>query len=332
MSPPERARAAELAADLEAPVQVVAGKGGVGRTTVAAALALRLARRGHRTLLLEVDAPDSAARALGVAPAPDHPREVFNNLFLCRMTPAGSLKEYALLVLRFKLLYRLVFENELVRYLLRSIPSLAEVTMLGKAWWHATQEKRPDGRPRFDRLVIDAPATGHAITFLSVARTVADVAPAGVMKDQSELMARFVESARMHVVALPEEMPVNEGLELMAAVPDRLRIRLGAAIVNRTSSPLLSPAESEYLSELSGPAVEPYLRAVRVRRAREAIEAEHEARFARSGRPLITLPEVDRPAGLERVEAVMVEIDREAGTEPLGEDGQPWSAPRETGS
>lgn len=292
-------------------MQVVAGKGGVGRTTVAAALALRSARDGHRTLLLEVDAPDAAARVLGAAPAVDAPREVENNLWLCRMTPAGSLKEYALLVLRFKALYRLVFENELVKYLLRSIPSLAELTMLGKAWWHATQETRRDGKPRFERVIVDAPATGHAITFLSVARTVADVAPPGILKHKAEEMAADIEQAALHVVALPEEMPVNEGLDLFRAVPERLRITPGVAILNRRTPRLLRPGEEALLERIAeAPAATPYVAAARRRLDREQLEREHEARFF-SGveQPRVVLsdrPGPDRP----RLEAVIEAFDR----------------------
>lgn len=279
---------------LEVPVQVVAGKGGVGRTTVAAALALRASRAGHRTLLLEVDAPDSAARALGVKPAPDAPREVENNLWLCRMTPAGAMREYALLILRFRLLYRLVFENDVVKYLLRSIPSLPEVTMLGKTWWHATQEKRSGGGPRFDRVIVDAPATGHAITFLSVARTVADVAPKGIMKDRATDMAEMVEGAVMHVVAVPEEMPVNEGLELFHAIPERVRIRRGLAILNRRSPPLLAEGERALLAELRRDTrLEPYLDAAERRLEREALEAGHAQRFFEgTGQPGLVVPDV----------------------------------------
>ena len=173
-------------------VQVVVGKGGVGRTLVASAIAKRAADAGFRTLLLEVDAPDSAARQLRVKPAIDHPREVLNNLWLCRMTPAGAMKEYALMTLRFQALYSLVFENRLVKYFLKSIPSLGEFTMLGKAWHHAT-ETHSHGGPRFERVIIDAPATGHAITFFSLARIVADVAPPGVMADASTKMAELLE-------------------------------------------------------------------------------------------------------------------------------------------
>src|SRR5687768_12310316 len=130
-------------------VQIVGGKGGVGRTAVSCALALRSAQLGKRTLLLEVDAPDSAAAFLGVAAAVDEPRQVLDNLWLCRMTPVGALREYALMVLKFKALYNLVFENRMVKYLLRSIPSLGEFTMLGKTWFHTT-EQLGDGSLNYD--------------------------------------------------------------------------------------------------------------------------------------------------------------------------------------
>ncbi len=294
---------------LDAPVQVVAGKGGVGRSTVATAVALRLARRGHRTLLLEVDGPDATTRLLGRAPAVDTPREVENNLWSCRMTPAGSLREYALLVLRFKTLYRVVFENRLVRYLLRSIPSLAELTMLGKAWWHATQERDRDGRRRFDRVVIDAPATGHALTFLGVARTVARVAPAGAMKDQTEEMARWVEDAVLHVVALPEEMPVNEGLELWAAASERLAMRPGLAIANRVS-PASFTERADDLRALAA-TLPPDLGALLERRLhRAATEQGHVERFfAGAGRPGLRIEEASL-SGLALVEHAIAALER----------------------
>jgi anion-transporting ArsA/GET3 family ATPase len=197
-------------------VQVIGGKGGVGRTTVACALALAHAARGERTLLLEVNAQSSAAERLGVAPAPDEPREVLNNLWLCNMTPAGSLREYALLILRFKALYRLVFENRLVKYLLRSIPSLAEVTMAGKFWYHAVEDprRRPARNTTASSSTRRRPVTPSP-SWASL-ESVADLAPGGRMKREVSRMAELIESPDtcLHVVTRPEEMPVNEALDL----------------------------------------------------------------------------------------------------------------------
>ncbi|MEO1335805.1 MAG: ArsA-related P-loop ATPase [Myxococcota bacterium] len=276
---------------------MVVGKGGVGRTLMASALAKRAADAGHRTLLLEVDAPDSAARQLRVKPAVDEPREVLNNLWLCRMTPSGALREYALLTLRFKTLYNLVFENRFVKYFLKSIPSLGEFTMLGKAWYHST-EVGPQGRPRFERIIIDAPATGHALTFFSLARLVADIAPPGVMADASTKMAELIEDhdkTCFHVVTLPEEMPVNEALELCEAGPSRLRMAPGIGVVNRLMSPLLSPQEVAWVRDARAPLLEPAFNAALRRTGREQRQRAYVERFAtNSGLPWLAIPE--RPA------------------------------------
>lgn len=299
-------------------LQVVAGKGGVGRTTVAVALARRAARDGKRTLLLEVDAPDDAASALGVKPAPDTPREVENNLWLCRLTPWGSLREYALIVLKFKALYNLVFENRLVKYLLRSIPSLGEYTMLGKTWYHA-MEKNDAGEDRYERIIIDAPATGHAITFLSVARTVADVAPKGLMREYSEKMAAVLESkndACIHIVCVPEEMPVNEGLDVLEVTTNRVRMTPGLAIVNRVLTPRFNADEMPVLDALArSEKLSPYARAAQLRIDREAWQSEHAQRFAKeSGLPAVTIHEMARSrTGWPAPQDVMEIFDRVAG-------------------
>lgn len=294
-------------------LQVVAGKGGVGRTSVSAALALASAKAGLRTLLLEVNSADSAASYLEVEPSLDVPREVFDNLFLCRMTPAGSMKEYALMVLRFKALYALVFENKLVKYLLRSIPSLAEFTMLGKTWFHTT-EKLADGSPKYERIIVDAPATGHAITFFSVARIVADIAPSGIMKNASEKMAQVIESKNescLHVVTLPEEMPVNEGLEIIQAGEKRLRMAIGVGFVNRMLPKLVAPEERPILEKIGKrPNLTPYVNAAHTRMEKEDLQESYADRFTRESKmPVIRVPELpivtfDR-AAIEKIAAVI---------------------------
>lgn len=322
---PERWPSADPAAVarlLDRPFQVVAGKGGVGRTALASAIALRSARAGTRTLLLEVNAPDNAARFLGVAASPDEPREVRDHLWLCRMTPAGSLREYALMILRFRALYRLVFENRLVKYLLRSIPSLAEFTLAGKTWYHAVEKMEGSEEPRFERVIVDAPATGHAMTFLSVSRVVADTVPAGIMRTAAERMASLVESKDstcLHIAALPEEMPVNEALELARFAREQLRMTLGIGFVNRMRPPLLHLGEDEVLQRLArseDAAVRPYVAAAQRRLDLEALQREHAQRFAgQSGLPTICVRELPHHPRLREFLECMVEaLDEAAGT------------------
>ncbi|MFO0722519.1 MAG: ArsA-related P-loop ATPase [Myxococcota bacterium] len=301
----------DIRARLARPFQVVTGKGGVGRTLISCALALRAARSGERVLLVEVSANDNATRYLGVEPAVDTPKEVLPNLWLCRMTPAGALREYALLILRFRALYNLVFENRLVKYLLRSIPSLAEVTLMGKTWYHSTEQLK-DGRPKYSRIVFDAPATGHALTMLSVSRVVADTVPPGVLKTAAEKMAALIESetgACLHVVALPEEMPVNEALELSRAAETTLHTPAGVAFLNRWHAPLFRPEDAAVFQRLKAdpsPKVRPYVEAAEIRLLRQKIEEEHTARLIREvNMPILSIEEapadIPDPALLERV-------------------------------
>jgi len=276
MAPPVEAQAVRTR--LGKRVQVVGGKGGVGRSTIACGLAWKSAEAGARTLLLEVDTHDEASEVLGVEPARDTPREVFNNLWLCNMTPAGSLEEYAVMVLRFRALYRVVFENRLVRYLLRSIPSLGEFTMAGKFWFH-TSEVDDRGYPKYDRIILDAPATGHALTFLSVSRVVADLAPSGRMKNEAIRMAEMIESEQtcLHIVTQPEEMPVNEALELEAAMGTKLRMHPGVMFLNRYWSGRFGPETSQVLDRLAeSDRWTPWVRAGRSVLARQSL-AENEA-------------------------------------------------------
>jgi anion-transporting ArsA/GET3 family ATPase len=316
-----------LAARFDRRLQVVGGKGGVGRTAISCALAVRAARSGKRTLLLEVDAPDSAAAFLRVPAAVDEPREVRDNLWLCRMTPVGAMREYALMVLKFKALYNLVFENRMVKYLLRSIPSLGEFTMLGKTWFHST-EKLDDGSDKYERIIVDAPATGHAITYLSVARTVADITPKGVMKNAAERMAQLVEAHEetcLHLVALPEEMPVNEALDLLAAARGKLRMAPGVGIVNRMLPRLGSQEEAALIDRMREGASEttaPYLDAARLRLDKEALQAEYAKRFAeKSGLPTIEIHDFEAMEQVEWIDRIIETIDRAAQPKGMRKSG-----------
>ncbi len=265
---------------------------------MASAMALHASRGGLRTLLLEVNAPDDAAHCLGVRAAVDEPKEVLPNLWLCRMTPEGALREYALMVLKFRALHNLVLENRVVKYLLRSIPSLGEFNMFGKAWFHAT-ELLDDGTPRYERVFVDAPSTGHALTFLSAARTVADLAPQGTMKEASERMALLLEadSSCLHVVSLAEEMPVNEALELIRSARERLHIAPGLLFVNRVIEPWATKEERALLEQAEKEAeaqagLQAYAEVLRFCRNRELVARQSVLRLRNEGGwPMVLVPE-----------------------------------------
>ncbi|HVI96692.1 MAG TPA: ArsA-related P-loop ATPase, partial [Anaeromyxobacter sp.] len=212
---------------------IVTGKGGVGKSTVSAALALLAARSGKRVLVCEVNAQERVAPLLGAPPSGSEIREAIPRVFTVDVTPHDAMRQYGLMVLRFKTIYDAVFENRLVRYFLRVIPGLAELVMLGKILWEAKSEER--GAPRWDLVIVDAPATGHAVQLLRVPQTLLDTVPAGPLRSDAtwmqELLVDPVRTA-LAIVTLPEEMPVNEAIELDAQVRGLLGIPRAALFVN----------------------------------------------------------------------------------------------------
>src|SRR5262249_21654032 len=140
---------------------VLSGKGGVGRTTVAAILARLAVAAGKRVLIAQTASAERLGRMLG-RPGPVGPAvvSVAPGVDAVNMPPQTAIREYALMVLRSDLVYRAVFENRAVRGFLGAVPGLDAYSMLGKAWWHTTE--MANGRPRYDLVILDGPASGHA--------------------------------------------------------------------------------------------------------------------------------------------------------------------------
>ncbi|HEV7559165.1 MAG TPA: ArsA-related P-loop ATPase, partial [Kofleriaceae bacterium] len=151
---------------------LVVGKGGVGRSTVAAAIASECADRGRKTLLYETNANDRFGAFFQKSAVSTEPVQLAPNLFAINATPASALAEYGLMILKFKTVYEMVFENRVTKAFLRAIPGLDEYALVGKLWFHTTEEKR--GKPVWDTIVFDMPASGHAISMLRVPWVIVD--------------------------------------------------------------------------------------------------------------------------------------------------------------
>jgi anion-transporting ArsA/GET3 family ATPase len=232
---------------------IVTGKGGVGKSTVATALALLAVRAGKRVLVCEVNAPERVAPLLGAPPAGASEREALPGLFTVNVTPPEAMREYGLMILRFRAVYAAVFENRVMRYFLKVIPSLAELVMLGKIL-HEVRKAGSDGRPRWDLVVVDAPSTGHAVQLLRVPSALLDTVPPGPLQHNARWMHDLLvdpQRTAVALVTLPEEMPVNETLELDAALRSVVGLVPAALLVNAMPEARFAPREEDRLAALA---------------------------------------------------------------------------------
>jgi anion-transporting ArsA/GET3 family ATPase len=260
---------------------VVTGKGGVGKSSVSAALALVAARAGKRVLVCEVNTPERVAPLLGALPAGTTARQARPGLSTLVVTPAAALREYGLMVVRFQAIYDAVFENRFVRHFLRVVPSLGELVMLGKMLHEARAER--DGRPRWDLVIVDAPSTGHAVQLLRVPGAMLGTVPPGPLRSDAEWMrAWLLDPARtaLAIVTLPEEMPVTEAIELDQQLRDQVGLAPAALLVNAMPDQRFDAAEAVRLQALGGGAlpVGPAARGGRLQAMRAAAATRELAR------------------------------------------------------
>jgi len=285
----------------------VVGKGGVGKTTVSAALALAAARRGKRVLIAMCNAKERVSQLLEVPPIGAINQTVLPGIDAVNMNPKEALEEYGMMVLKVRALYRAIFENRLVAAFLRGTPGIEAWSMLGKAQFHA-RELTPDGRKRYDMVILDSPATGHGLEMLRVPRVLLDVAPPGLLRREAEkAWELFGDPARAGalIVTLPEDMPVSESIELNAALRDELGLPVAGLVVNGLLPRLFDASEGEIVTAAARAAAPDnpaysLLVAGRRRTLRERVQADALARvqqelpLPRVELPLLVTPELAR--------------------------------------
>lgn len=231
---------------------IVMGKGGVGKSTVSAAIALAAARQGKKVLVCELKTAERMSRLFGSPPVGMEIGPVAEGIEAVVMTPESALREVALLKLRLKTLYRLTFENRVVSDFLRSVPGLPELLLLGKAYYHE-QELDRSGRPRWDMVVVDAPATGHGIPFLRIPQVILDLFGESPITSEARQIRDLLQDERrtsLNLVTLPEELPTAEVLALKHQVDSLLHIPTGFLFVNQVLLPLLDEEQAADLDRL----------------------------------------------------------------------------------
>jgi anion-transporting ArsA/GET3 family ATPase len=265
---------------------IVTGKGGVGKTTVAAAYAMALAARGKRVLVAMCNAKERLSTMFGSDLIGTDVISIAPNVWAVNMTPEVALEEYGLLALKSKALYALLFDNKYVRVFFRAVPGIQEWAMLGKAWWHST-ERRDDGSSTYDVVILDAPATGHGLDMLRVPKVIVDVVPPGLLRrdaDRAWSLFRDGKQCGVVLVTLPEEMPTTETIELAGALTKELGMTIARVVVNGVLPPLFTRDERARLEALSvetKDAGTSALVSAHARAVRERVQADSLARLAK---------------------------------------------------
>jgi anion-transporting ArsA/GET3 family ATPase len=214
---------------------VLSGKGGVGKSVVGAALALAARERGKRVLLVEVEAAHEAARYLGGRPSGGTVREVLPGLFTLNLDPKAAMAEYVRSTVKVDLLARRVLDSPLYHRFFEAAPGVPELVTLGKVMVLEAETMGWRARPRWDLIVLDAPATGHGLAFLKVPLAASRAVPVGpVGHNARRILALLRDPAKtaLAVVAIPEEMAVVEAVEFHRLASEELGLTPRALVLN----------------------------------------------------------------------------------------------------
>jgi anion-transporting ArsA/GET3 family ATPase len=239
-------------------VILVTGKGGVGKTTVAATLALRAAQQGKRVLLCETQGSARVAPLFGRQHREYREIQLGPGLFHLGIRSDLALREYLMQQVRIKAVYRMVFGNRVMGSFMDAVPGLHDLIQLGKVMDLERETKR--GAPVWDQIVVDAPATGHGLTMLSAPQTMMELTLKGPFYKNAKLVRdlwRDPKRTGLVLVSLADEMPVNETLELYERLGD-YRSQVELCVLNEIHPPLpASPALwARARPAVSGPAAD----------------------------------------------------------------------------
>jgi anion-transporting ArsA/GET3 family ATPase len=218
---------------------VVTGKGGVGKSSVAAALGVVMARNGRRVLVLEIDPRESVHQMLAAPPSDGEILQVAPNLYLQNLQPRQVLDQVVRERLRFEAIIHRVLESPIYQHFTEGAPGLKEMAILGHCL--LLVEGKVPGAAKFDTVILDAPATGHGVSLLAAPLLVSDVIRQGPIAHMTADVAAFISSPERSgvvVVTLAEEMPVSEAIELRQLMHERLDRRPDLLVINALYPPV----------------------------------------------------------------------------------------------
>ena len=280
------------------------GKGGVGKSTVTAATAVLAAEQGKKVLLVEVDAKNNLTALFEHEPVGFEPRQVYPGVFVMQMDTEASLREYLKVQARVPVFGRLGPLARAFDFVATAAPGVREILTVGKICWDLRESIQ--GRADWDLIVVDAAATGHVISQLDAPRAIQELVAVGPIRNQTDWMIELLRDpalTALNVVTSPEEMPVNEAIELVAAAREQLDVPLGVVVVNRVLpepftrgdeevfAALHEPASLAALREGAGPGIDQVLDAARLAVSMRRSRAPHLAHLRDEvDLPLLLLP------------------------------------------
>lgn len=277
----------------------VTGKGGVGKTSIAVALATSAAASGKRTLLCEMDAKGAVAQALGVSKLSFEPTEVSPQLFAMAMNTQDSLREYIRLFVRIPLITSIGPLAKMFDFVASAAPGVKEILAVGKLCWEVREKN-------YDIVIVDAEASGHIVSQIEAPHTLTNIVQVGLIRDQTKWMQEILHDPTrtgVVIVTTPEEMPVVETIELLDTLQNTTSVSVAAVVANRVSGdifadrdlPLLAALQTFVGSQQHALLTAP-LRAVEIAVDRRTHAVTHLALLAQRLRspsiPLVVLPDV----------------------------------------
>ncbi|MDX6649680.1 MAG: hypothetical protein QOI91_1213 [Solirubrobacteraceae bacterium] len=275
----------------------VTGKGGVGRSTVAAAMGLACAARGRRTILCEVAEQDHLSRVFRRAGVGDEEAELADRLWAISIDPWAALRDWLASQLGSRTLSRVLFDNNAFKYFAAAAPGAREMATIVKVWELTRSKRWERGAAAYDTVIVDAPASGHGIGMLRTPRTFANLARVGPIRKQADQVSDLLgdpASTAYVAVALPEEMPVNETLELQDKLPEAIGQGFAAIVANAVHPRRFAKAELEAVQAASAGGPGPVAHALAAARTEGHRARGQQTQLARLRRgadsPVVTLP------------------------------------------
>jgi anion-transporting ArsA/GET3 family ATPase len=303
----------------------VTGKGGTGKTTVASALALFAASRGKRVLICEVDAKGDVAGFYEAPPTGFNEKEILPGLFAMTMDTEASLREYLKLQLRIPVVGRIGPLAKAFDFVATAAPGVREILTVGKLCYEVRERN-------YDLVVVDAPASGHIVGQLAAPQAINNLVKVGLIRSQTDWMLEILSDPRttgLVAVCTPEEMPVNETIDLAGRIRDETTVQLSAVVVNRVLPELFGRQEEEVfdalsaegptarLDELVGADTGPVLDAARLAVTMRRTRSTHLVRLRQGideSVPLLYLPYLfTRSHGLRTTRQVAASLGEELG-------------------